>query len=53
MRMKIVRRKSPQPVREPFIMWEGEEPKVKVEETQPEARMKRLRSVTPGRVGEW
>lgn len=33
MRMKIVRRKSPQPVRDPFIMEEGGEPKVKVEQT--------------------
>ena len=31
---ETVRRKSPQPIRDPFIMEEGEEPKVKVKHKQ-------------------
>lgn len=37
---ETVRRRSSQPIRDPFIMEEGEEPKVKVKEIQTEAHMK-------------
>lgn len=49
MRMKIVRRKSPPPVRDPRITGERGEQKGNVEETHTtEAHIKGLKSVDPG-----
>lgn len=48
MRMKIVWRKSPPPVRDPRITGERGEQKGKVEETHTTAHIKGLKSVDPG-----